>query len=48
MRLPTRDEIVTWLSRRENQAKLMILAWYISLGMMILGYIIMAYLLFFQ
>jgi hypothetical protein len=44
--LLTRADIVTWLSNRENQAKLMILAWYISLGMMMLGYIIMAYIFF--
>lgn len=46
MRLPTKEAIVRWLSNRENQAKLMILAWYISLGMMMLGYIIMAYIFF--
>jgi hypothetical protein len=48
MRLPTKEAIVLWLSNRETQAKLMILAWYIALGMMMLGYIIMAYIFFVQ
>jgi hypothetical protein len=48
MRLPTKEKIALWLSNREHQARLMILAWYIALGMMMLGYIIMAYLFFVQ
>jgi hypothetical protein len=46
MRLLTKEEIAAWLSKRENQARLMILAWYISIGMMLLGYAIMAYIFF--
>jgi hypothetical protein len=46
MSLPTKEMIAVWLSRRENQARLMILAWYISIGMMLLGYVIMAYIFF--
>jgi hypothetical protein len=46
MRLPTKEKIALWLSNRENQAKLMILGWYISLGMLMLGYVIMAYIFF--
>jgi hypothetical protein len=46
MMLPTKEKITAWLSKRENQARLMILAWYISIGMMILGYLIMAYVFF--
>ncbi len=48
MKLPTKETIVAWLSKRENQARLMILAWYISIGMMLLGYVIMAYLFFIE
>jgi hypothetical protein len=46
MKLPTKDKIALWLANRENQARLMILAVYISIGMMVLGYIIMAYIFF--
>lgn len=46
MMLPTKEKIALWLSNRETQARLMILAWYIALGMMMLGYIIMAYIFF--
>ena len=46
MRLSTKEKIVIWLSSRENQAKLMVLAVYISIGMMMLGYVIMAYIFF--
>ncbi|HEY3272976.1 MAG TPA: hypothetical protein VGJ92_04390 [Methanocella sp.] len=46
MRLLTKEKIAIWLSNRETQAKLMILGWYISLGMLMLGYIIMAYIFF--
>ena len=48
MRLPTRESVAAWLSLRENQARLMILAWYIAMGMMVLGYLLMAYFLFFD
>lgn len=48
MKLSIREKVAIWLSSRENQAKLMVLAVYISIGMMILGYIIMAYLFFVQ
>ncbi len=47
-RLPTRVEVAAWLARPENQARLFIYAWYVALGMMVLGYVLMAYLLFFQ
>jgi hypothetical protein len=46
MKLLTKEKIVVWLSNRETQAKLMVLAVYISIGMMMLGYIIMAYIFF--
>ncbi len=46
MRLPTKEKVTIWLSNRETQAKLMVLAVYISIGMMVLGYIIMAYIFF--
>lgn len=46
MMLSTKEKIAIWLSSRENQAKLIILGWYISLGMLMLGYVIMAYIFF--
>jgi hypothetical protein len=46
LRLPSIEELKALASDRENQAKAMIVCWYIALGMMVLGYLIMAYLLF--
>jgi hypothetical protein len=48
MRLTTKEKVAIWLSSQENQAKLLVLAVYISIGMMVLGYIIMAYIFFVQ
>ncbi len=41
-------KVRAYLESRENQARLFIIAWYISLGMMIVGYLIIAYLLLYQ
>ncbi|MGA9138712.1 MAG: hypothetical protein WBZ29_00705 [Methanocella sp.] len=46
LRLPSIEELKALAYDRENQAKAMIVCWYIALGMMVLGYLIMAYLLF--
>ncbi len=46
MRLPTIEELKELANDRENQAKAMIVCWYLAMGMMVLGYLIMAYLLF--
>jgi hypothetical protein len=48
MRLPTTEELKALANNRENQAKAMIVCWYIAMGMMVAGYLIMAYLLFFN
>jgi hypothetical protein len=47
MRLPTLTDMVAWFSEPENQAKLLIYGTWIVLGMTVLGYLIMAYLLFY-
>ncbi len=46
MRLPTWKGAVAWISEPENQAKLLIFGSWIVLGMTVLGYLIIAYLLF--
>jgi hypothetical protein len=40
--------IQAFLADRERVAKAMIVCWYLSMGMLVLGYLIMAYLLFFR
>lgn len=42
------ERIVKFWDEPENRGKVLIFVWYISLGMMVLGYLIMAYLLFFR
>ena len=48
MSLPSIEELKALACDREIQARAMIACWYIAIGMMILGYLIMAYLLFFN
>ena len=43
-----KKKVKAWLESRENQARLFIIAWYLSLGMMVIGYLIIAYLLLFR
>jgi hypothetical protein len=43
-----KKKVRAYLESRENQARLFIIAWYISLVMMVIGYLIIAYLLLFQ
>ncbi len=42
------EKVRAYLESPENQARLFVYAWYISIAMMILGYLIIAYLLFFR
>jgi hypothetical protein len=40
--------IQAFLADRERVAKIIIVCWYISMGMLVLGYLILVYLLFFR
>jgi hypothetical protein len=49
MTMPTLEErLKTFWENPENKGKTLMVSWYIAMGMMILGYLIMAYLLFWK
>jgi hypothetical protein len=42
------EKLKTFWEIPENRAKFFVICWYISLGMMVLGYLIMMYLLYIE
>jgi len=46
--MPLGKTIRAYLESPENQARLFIYAWYVSLAMMALGYLVIAYLLLYR